>query len=136
MAKLVLSRQQGNALWRTQGGAFLLGKKKHRSDRCAYRTMLRNETMKLRTNLRSSDEICDAVHATEGNNLHLGKVLNGAYVVEDAYVFSSLKGQLYAQMMRTRNRQIIHIPPFTVFRDANISWERPCTSRYGVAGGV
>ena len=56
---------------------------------------LRNETMKLRTNLRSADDIRDAIHATEGNNLHLGKVLNGVYVVEDAYLFSSLKGQLY-----------------------------------------
>ena len=27
MAKLVMSRQQGNAPWRTQGGAFLLGKR-------------------------------------------------------------------------------------------------------------
>ena len=56
----------------------------------------RDETMKLWTNLRSADGIRDAIHAMEGNNLHLGKVPNGAYVVEDAYLFSSLKGQLYA----------------------------------------
>ena len=43
---------------------------------------LRNETMKLWSNLRSADEIRDAIHATEGNNLH-------------AYLFSCLKGQLY-----------------------------------------
>ena len=40
MAKLVMPRQQGDAPWRTQDGAFLLGKKKHRSDRYAYRTRL------------------------------------------------------------------------------------------------
>ena len=33
-----MSRQQGNAPWRTQGGAFLLVKKKHCPDRYAYRT--------------------------------------------------------------------------------------------------
>jgi hypothetical protein len=64
---------------------------------------LRNETMKLWTNLRSADEIRDAIHATEGNNLHLGKVPNGAYIVEDAYLFSSLKGQLYAVSEQQRS---------------------------------
>ena len=36
--EMVMSRQQGNAPWRTQGGAFLLVKKKHCPDRYAYRT--------------------------------------------------------------------------------------------------
>ena len=59
--------------------------------------------MKLWTNLRSADGIRDAIHATEGNNLHLGKMLNGVCVVEGAYLFSSLKGQLYAASEQQRS---------------------------------
>ena len=87
---------------------------------------LRNETMKLWTNLRSADEICHAIHATEGNNLYLGKVLNGVCVVEDAYLFSSLKGQLCAVAEQQRSTvlasvySMIELPGFPLTSWANL----------------
>ena len=52
---------------------------------------LRNGPMALWTDLPSADGIRYAIHTAKGNNLHLGKVLNGAYVAEGAYLFSSPK---------------------------------------------